>query len=70
MEESNIQNVSSPVVVCGDIHGQFQDLLKLFEVGGDIERTNYVFLVLCSLNDTSFGLIFGRAIMLIVADLA
>jgi serine/threonine-protein phosphatase PP1-1 len=34
MEESNIQPVSSPVTVCGDIHGQFYDLLELFRVAG------------------------------------
>lgn len=44
MEESNVQPVNSPVVVCGDIHGQFYDLLHLFEVGGPIPKTNYVFM--------------------------
>ncbi|PNS18759.1 serine/threonine-protein phosphatase ppe1 [Sphaceloma murrayae] len=34
MEESNIQPVSTPVTVCGDIHGQFYDLLELFNVAG------------------------------------
>lgn len=34
MEESNIQPVSSPVTICGDIHGQFYDLLELFRVAG------------------------------------
>lgn len=44
-EESNVQPVSTPVIVCGDIHGQFVDLLNLFTIGGEIESgKNYVFM--------------------------
>jgi len=44
LEESNVQPVTSPVTVCGDIHGQFYDLLELFKTGGYIPETNYVFM--------------------------
>lgn len=45
IEESNVVAVSSPVTVCGDIHGQFFDLLELFRCGGEIPNTNYIFMV-------------------------
>jgi serine/threonine-protein phosphatase 6 catalytic subunit len=44
VEESNVQPVNSPVTVCGDIHGQFHDLMKLFDTGGDVPGTNYIFM--------------------------
>lgn len=44
IEESNVQPVSSPVIVCGDIHGQFHDLLELFKTGGEIPANKYIFM--------------------------
>ena len=34
MEESNVTPVRLPVTVCGDVHGQFHDLMELFKIGG------------------------------------
>jgi diadenosine tetraphosphatase ApaH/serine/threonine PP2A family protein phosphatase len=44
LEESNVQPVNTPVTVCGDIHGQFYDLLQLFKTGGEIPETSYIFM--------------------------
>ncbi|KAI0990135.1 hypothetical protein GJ496_000410 [Pomphorhynchus laevis] len=42
--ESNVQEVRCPVTVCGDVHGQFHDLMELFKIGGDAPDTNYLFM--------------------------
>jgi len=44
LEESNVQPVASPVTICGDIHGQFYDLIELFKTGGELPETNYIFM--------------------------
>ncbi|XP_065888901.1 serine/threonine-protein phosphatase 6 catalytic subunit-like [Dysidea avara] len=44
LEECNVQPVSSPVTVCGDIHGQFYDLEELFRTGGQVPDTSYIFM--------------------------
>jgi hypothetical protein len=43
-KEPNLTRIDSPVTVCGDIHGQFYDLLELFKIGGDPPYITYLFM--------------------------
>jgi hypothetical protein len=42
--EKNVQPVRCPVTICGDVHGQYCDLLELFRIGGKPPETNYLFM--------------------------
>jgi len=43
-KELSVQPVHTPLTVCGDIHGQFHDLIELFSVTGKPPSTNFVFM--------------------------
>ena len=32
------------MTICGDVHGQFHDLMELFRIGGKSPDTNYLFM--------------------------
>ena len=42
--EPNLVKIPEPVVVVGDIHGQYYDLVHMLNKAGDPTKVNYLFL--------------------------
>jgi len=44
LKQPMLIEMEAPVKICGDLHGQYHDLLRLFEYGGYPPDSNYLFL--------------------------
>jgi len=44
LSQSVLLELEAPIKICGDIHGQYHDLLRLLECGGLPPESNYIFL--------------------------
>lgn len=44
MEQPPLLEIPAPINICGDTHGQYSDLLRLFEMGGFPDEKSYLFL--------------------------
>ncbi|KAE8663051.1 Serine/threonine-protein phosphatase PP1 [Hibiscus syriacus] len=44
LQQPNLLELEAPIKICGEIHGQYSDLLRLFEYGGLPPNANYLFL--------------------------
>jgi len=44
LDQNSLLELEAPLKICGDVHGQYHDLLRLFEYGGCPPESNYLFL--------------------------
>ncbi|CAM9346986.1 unnamed protein product [Discosporangium mesarthrocarpum] len=44
LQQPCLLSLQAPIKICGDIHGQYYDLLRLFDHGGHPPECSYLFL--------------------------
>jgi serine/threonine-protein phosphatase PP1 catalytic subunit len=44
LSQPMLLELGAPIKICGDVHGQYTDVLRLFEYGGFPPEANYLFL--------------------------
>lgn len=44
LQQPTLIKIKAPVKICGDVHGQYFDLVRLFNHGGSPTKTSYLFL--------------------------
>ena len=44
IEQPVFLKLNVPIIICGNIGGEFSNLLKIFEIGGLLPNSNYLFL--------------------------
>jgi len=63
-KEPNLMKIDGPVIVVGDIHGQYYDLIHMLKLAGNPEKSNYLFL-----GDYVDRGIFGMEVMILLLSL-
>ncbi|KAI0987663.1 hypothetical protein GJ496_011044 [Pomphorhynchus laevis] len=44
LQEDKLLELNARLNICGDIHGQYSDLLEIFDICGSVPRRQYLFL--------------------------